>query len=87
MSPRLRKLAVTAHMVCSVGWVGAVASFIALCAVGLRSADHTVTAAMFVAADVLGRTVIVPCALTAFATGIVLSVATDWGLTTLLGTR
>lgn len=30
MGPRLRKLALTAHVVSSVGWLGAVAGFLAL---------------------------------------------------------
>jgi hypothetical protein len=37
MSPSLRKLALTAHVASSVGWLGAVASFLALAIVGLTS--------------------------------------------------
>ena len=34
MSPRLRKLALTAHVTFSVGWLGAVAAFLALSIAG-----------------------------------------------------
>ena len=35
--PRLRKFALTAHVVSSVGWLGAVVVFLALSVVGLTS--------------------------------------------------
>ena len=38
-SPPLRKLALTAHVVSSVGWLGAVVCFLALAVVGLRGED------------------------------------------------
>jgi hypothetical protein len=39
MTPGLRKLALTAHIVSSVGWLGAVAGFLALAIAGLTSQD------------------------------------------------
>lgn len=39
MTPELRKFAVTAHVTSSVGWVGAVAGFLALAVAGLTSQD------------------------------------------------
>lgn len=39
MTPRLRKFALTAHVTSSVGWLGAVATFLALAVVGLTSQD------------------------------------------------
>jgi hypothetical protein len=35
MTPRLRKFALTAHVTSSVGWLGAVAAFLALAVAGL----------------------------------------------------
>ncbi|WP_251016554.1 hypothetical protein [Streptomyces sp. ISL-99] len=35
--PRLRKLALTLHVTSSVGWLGAVAAFLALAVTGLTS--------------------------------------------------
>ncbi len=37
MTPGLRKFVLTAHIVFSVGWIGAVAAFLALAIVGLTS--------------------------------------------------
>jgi hypothetical protein len=39
MSPGLRKLALLAHVTCSVGWLGAVAGFLALAIAGLASRE------------------------------------------------
>jgi hypothetical protein len=37
MTPRLRRFALTAHVVSSVGWLGAVVVFLALAVIGLTS--------------------------------------------------
>jgi len=42
MPPGLRRLALTAHIVASVGWLGAVAAFLALAVVGLVGPDALV---------------------------------------------
>src|SRR2546422_282773 len=39
MGPRLRKFALTAHITSSVGWIGAVAGFLALAVAGVTSHD------------------------------------------------
>ncbi len=39
MTPRLRKLGLTAHIIFSVGWLGAVAGFLVLSIGGLTSQD------------------------------------------------
>jgi hypothetical protein len=39
LTPRLRKLALTAHVTASVGWLGAVVMFLALSVTGLTSRD------------------------------------------------
>ena len=39
LTPRLRKLALTTHVVSSVGWLGAVIAFLALSVAGLTSQD------------------------------------------------
>ena len=39
MTPRLRKFALTAHVTSSVGWLGAVAGFLALAVAGLTSQE------------------------------------------------
>jgi hypothetical protein len=39
MTPTLRKLILTTHITVSVGWLGAVAAFLALAIAGLTSRD------------------------------------------------
>lgn len=80
MGQRLRKAALTLHVATSVGWVGSVASFLALAIVGLRSSDDGTIRASYVAMDVCTRFTVVPLAVGALATGIVQSVGTRWGL-------
>jgi hypothetical protein len=80
MSPSVRKLALTAHVVCSVGWLGAVAAFLALAIAGLVGNDVQVMLAANIAMKLTAWYVIVPIAFAALATGIVQSLGTQWGL-------
>lgn len=80
MKPSLRKLALTAHVVASVGWLGAVAAFLALAVVGLASGDELTVRACYLAMDLTAWYVIVPLSLAALATGLVQSLGTDWGI-------
>jgi hypothetical protein len=80
MTPSLRKLTLTAHVTSSVGWMGAVACFLALAIVGLTGReDHAVRAA-YVAMQVTTWAVIVPLCLASLLTGLIESLATPWGL-------
>jgi len=80
MSPRLRKLVLTAHVTCSVGWVGAVAAFLALASSALGSDDAQVVRAGYLAMDTIGAYVIVPFGVGSLAAGLVQSLGTEWGL-------
>lgn len=80
MSPRLRKLALTAHVTFSVGWFGAVAAFLALAVAGLVSPDDGVVRAAYIGMGVTGWFAIVPLALASLLTGVVSSLGTIWGL-------
>lgn len=80
MGPRLRKLALTTHVACSVGWLGAVAAFLALAVAGLRGADAETARGAYLAMDVVARFVILPLALAALATGLVQGLGTEWGV-------
>lgn len=80
MPPRLRKLALTAHVAFSVGWLGAVAAFLLLAVVGLTSAEEETVRAMYLAMDLVGWRVIVPLCFAALLTGVVQALATPWGL-------
>jgi len=80
MSPGVRKLALTAHVTTSVGWLGAVLGFLALAIAGLVSHSEPTVRAVYIGMDVVTRLVIVPLCLASLATGIVQSLGTPWGL-------
>jgi hypothetical protein len=80
MSPRGRALALTAHVGTSVGWLGAVAAFLALAVAGVSRNEPEVVRSMYVAMNVSTWAVIVPLAIAALVTGIVQSIGTPWGL-------
>jgi ABC-type multidrug transport system fused ATPase/permease subunit len=80
MTSGVRKFALTAHVTVSVGWIGAVAGFLALSVAGLTSESREVIRGSYLAMDTLGRYVIVPMSLAALATGVVQALGTQWGL-------
>jgi hypothetical protein len=80
MSPGLRKLALTAHVSTSVGWLGAVASFLALAVAGLTSPDAQTVRGAYLAMELTARFVIVPLSFASLLTGLVQSLGTKWGL-------
>lgn len=80
MSPRLRKFMLTAHITFAVGWLGAVATFLALAIPGLSSQDMQMVRAAYLAMDLITRYVIVPLSFAPLITGPVLSLFTPWGL-------
>ncbi len=80
MGPRLRRFALTAHITSSVGWLGAVACFLALAVVGLTSQDARTVRAAYIAMESAGWFVLVPLALASLLTGLVQALATKWGL-------
>ncbi|WP_209313979.1 hypothetical protein [Blastococcus sp. TF02A-35] len=80
MPPAVRKTALTVHVAASVGWLGAVAAFLALAVVGLTSTDGSTVRGTYVAAAVVTWFVIVPLCLASLLSGIVQSLGTPWGL-------
>jgi hypothetical protein len=80
MKPRVRKLALTAHVTSSVGWLGAVVSFLALGVAGLTSRDTQTVRAVYLTMELTGRYVLVPLSLASLLTGLVQSLGTKWGL-------
>jgi hypothetical protein len=80
MPPRVRKAALTAHVVSSVGWLGAIIAFLALAIVGVSSQDAQLVRAVYRAAEPLTLYVLVPLAFASLLTGIVQSLGTTWGL-------
>jgi hypothetical protein len=80
LSPRARKLVLTAHVATSVGWLGAVAAFLALAVAGLTSGDDQMVRAAYLAMRWIGWGVIVPASLASLLLGLVPSLTTEWGL-------
>jgi len=80
MTPGLRKLALTAHVTSSVGWLGAVAGFLALAVAGLTSRDAQLVRSAYLAMELTGWYVLVPLCLVSLMTGLVMSLGTPWGL-------
>ena len=81
MTPRLRKLVLTAHVTSSVGWLGAVAVSFALGVAGLTSQDaQTVRDGAYLTLELTGWFVLVPLSLASLLTGLVQSLGTTWGL-------
>src|SRR5688500_2863086 len=80
MTPRVRRLALTAHVTSSVGWVGAVLVFVALAVIGLTSQDAQTVRGAYLVMEPAAWFVLVPLAFASLLTGIVQSLGTTWGL-------
>jgi hypothetical protein len=80
MPPRLRKFALTAHVISSVGWLGAVIVFFALAIIGLTSQDAQTVRGAYLAMGSTTWVVLVPMAFASLLTGIIQSLGTPWGL-------
>jgi hypothetical protein len=80
MPPRLRKLALAVHIALAVGWIGAVAGYIALDVAAATGQDAQTLRAAYLAMEVIAWYVIVPLAIASLLSGLVMSVGTKWGL-------
>jgi hypothetical protein len=80
MTPGLRKFALTAHVTSSVGWLGAVAGFLALAIAALTSQDDEVVRAALLVMELIGWFALVPLSFASLLTGLVQSLGTKWGL-------
>ena len=80
MSPGLRKFALTVHVTASVGWIGAVAAYIALDVAAATGQDAQTLRGAYLAMELTALFVIVPLAFATLLTGLVMSLGTKWGL-------
>lgn len=80
MSPSLRRLALTAHVTSTVGWLGAIAGFLALAIAALISTDTQLVRGAYLAMELTGWYVLVPLCVGSLATGLIMSLGTPWGL-------
>jgi hypothetical protein len=80
MPPGLRKFVLIVHLTSSVGWIGAVVAYLALGVSAVTSREAQTVRAAWIAMELIGWFVIVPLALAALLTGLVMSLGTQWGL-------
>jgi hypothetical protein len=60
MTANLRRFMLTLHIIFAVGWLGAVAGFLALAIVGLTSHDGQTIQSVYMSMGVITRFIIVP---------------------------
>lgn len=80
MTPRLSKFVLTSHITFSVGWLGAVAVFLALAITGVTSQNIQIARSAYLSMELSGWYVIVPFCFASLLTGVVLTLGTKWGL-------
>ncbi|WP_307847695.1 DUF2269 domain-containing protein [Metabacillus bambusae] len=68
------------HITSTVGWIGAVAVFLALAIAGLTSQDDQMVRASYLSMELTAKFVIVPLSLVSLLSGLVQSFGTKWGL-------
>lgn len=78
--PALQKGLLTAHVIASVGWVGAVLVYLALGIAALTSDQTDLITGVYLAMEWAGLTVLVPLAAASLVTGVLQSLTTRWGL-------
>jgi hypothetical protein len=76
----LRKLALTVHVSSSVGWLGAIAAFLAISIAGLTRQDPQLVRGADLGMEWIGWFVLVPLSFASLLTGLIQSLGTEWGL-------
>jgi hypothetical protein len=64
----------------SLGWLGAVVAYVAVGIAAAANREPQTVRAAWIAMELMGWSVIVPLALAALVTGLVISLGTPWGL-------
>lgn len=80
MPPGVRKFALTLHVTASVGWLGAVAAFLALAIVGQTSSDAQTVRGAYLVMEPAARFILLPLAYASLVTGLIQSLGTTWGV-------
>jgi hypothetical protein len=80
MTPGVRRLALVAHVGCSVGWLGAVLTSVVIAVAGVTEQDGTVARAAYLILEVIGWYALIPLSLASLVTGLIQSLGTTWGL-------
>ena len=80
LPPRTRKLLLVAHVIVSVGWVGAAVAYLSLDLTVASTGDPLTLRGAYLSMDVIARRAIAPLAVTSLLSGVAISVVTKWGL-------
>jgi hypothetical protein len=80
LAGRARKTALTVHVSSSVGWLGAVVAFIPLAVAANVSDDEATVRSAIVSMELMAWWALVPLSIAAFASGILQSLGSKWGL-------
>lgn len=80
LSARHRKVWLIVHVAVSVGWIGAVAAYLVLDVSDLIRQDAQTLRAAYLAMEMITWWALVPLALATLATGLIMSLGTQWGL-------
>lgn len=80
MAPGARKFWLAIHLTVSIGWIGAVAAYIALDITAATGQDPATLRSAYLSMERIAGSVIVPLAAASLVTGVVVSLGTKWGL-------
>ena len=80
MGPALRKGMLSLHIIVSMGWLGALAAYLALDLIAATNSDLQMVSAAWIGMNAIVTYVIVPLAIATLITGIIQSLGTKWGL-------
>ena len=80
MRPLIRKIALTAHILFSVGWLGSIVPYLALALAGLTSQEDHLTRSLYGSMELIAWWVIAPLSVAAFLSGLIQALGTPWGL-------
>jgi uncharacterized membrane protein len=80
MPPQIRKVVLTLHVIFAVGWLGTGFTMLALGIMGFTGSNIQTMRESYVSMERLGDFVVIPVALCAVLTGLLLGLGSRWGL-------
>lgn len=80
LSPSLRKLVLTIHVITTMGWLGSAAAYIPIAAYVLSNQDADMLRSSIQIMSLVANYIVVPVAFASLLTGVALSLGTRWGL-------
>ena len=80
MTPTIRKLLLTIHIACAVGWIGAVSAFLAVSIAAAYSDNAAFIPGAYGAMDVISCWIAIPASMGAVTSGFIQAAAGPWGL-------